>query len=55
MLWVNSSGRNETYRGGISDPTSPSGDAVCDAAVWFPAEADTETEIVCRIFISEVS
>ena len=43
------------YSGGISDTTSPSGDVVCDVAGWLPAEADTEMEIMCRIFISEVS
>jgi len=43
------------YSGGISDPTSPAGDVVCDAAGWLPVEVDTEMEIVCRVFISEVS
>jgi len=55
LLWANSSGRNEMYSGGISDPTSPAGDVVCDAAGWLPVEVDTEMEIVCRVFISEVS
>ena len=44
------------YSGGISDPTSPAGDVVCDAAGWLPAEADTEMEIMCRVlfFLSQL-